>query len=208
MQGAESFWTFCSELLYPSRCALCQRLMDSHLCTECVAEMGRYSGAHRPIDGTDGTFSLFHYDGRAAQAVRRLKYSRSTALASPMSAMLLEEYQALGWRCDAVLPVPIHFSRECVRGFNQARLLAEGFEVPVEERVLRRIRRTRPQVQLSPQQRSTNLIDAFQASSSVQGKAVLLLDDVLTTGATVRECAKALRVAGVGAIYILTFARG
>jgi len=115
---------------------------------------------------------------------------------------------------DLIVPVPLHRSRLRQRGFNQSALIAR--EVgrllgrPVAEDLLRRVRRTRPQVELHASQRAANVRDAFAAveAPALQRKTVLLIDDVLTTLATCEECARVLVDAGAKTVYVAGVARG
>jgi ComF family protein len=147
--------------------------------------------------------TLFRYEGRAGQAVRALKYGRSTSLIDAMAGEVRAAVSDLGFGVDAVIPVPIHWSRRCTRGFNQSELLCEGTETRPE--LLARVRRTRPQAGLTRDERERNLHGAFRASPRVSGLRVLLVDDVLTSGHTARECAKVLREAGAAEVGILAF---
>jgi len=146
---------------------------------------------------------LFQYEGRAAQAVRRLKYERATSLAPWMAERVAEAVAAHRLDPELVIPVPIHWSRRCQRGFNQAEVLCAS--IPRVQRTLMRIRRTRPQVGLSLDERAKNLAGAFRSESSLVGQRVLLVDDVFTTGHTARECARSLRAAGAAEVGVLAF---
>ena len=161
-----------------------------------------------PMPDLDAVAWVFQYEGRAAQAVRNLKYQRVTSLARPMSELMAQTLQAQRWDIDLVVPVPIHFSRRCTRGFNQAEMLCEAIAQSQSKKSLLRIRRTPPQVGLSRDRRLTNLIGAFRAMPEVAGKSVLLVDDVITTGTTACECARMLRTAGANRVYGLVFAKG
>ncbi len=111
---------------------------------------------------------------------------------------------------DLLVPVPLHSRRLRWRGFNQAILLARTFsDLPLGLDTLVRRRPTLPQVKLSPRERQTNVKGAFAVPdpAAIQDKSVLLVDDVYTTGATVKECARALRRAGVARVEVLTVAR-
>jgi ComF family protein len=111
---------------------------------------------------------------------------------------------------DLVAPVPLHPKRLRARGFNQALLLARGLsDTPVAREALTRVRHTAPQVGLNPKERRENVKGAFAVPepAGVKGKNVLLLDDLYTTGATVRECARVLRRAGAHRVDVLTVAR-
>lgn len=192
------------DLVYPAKCGLCDRLSDDAICEECRTEFVAVPRVGRSvIPPVDYAFSLFAYHGRAGQAVRRLKMSRVTTLAKPMSQLMLEAAEELKIEADWTVPVPIHWSRRSWRGFNQAELLAEPF--PNVRAVLLKIRKTKPQVALDALNRGTNLIDAFSALPSVVGKSILLIDDVLTTGSTARYCATALKAAGAREVGLLAF---
>lgn len=148
------------------------------------------------------------YTGRAAQAVRRLKYERVTSHAALMSCQMAELAELTGLDlADAVIPVPIHWTRRCLRGFNQAELLAEAFS-RVQPELLRRIRPTRPQVGLSTDERLHNLQGAFVAEEHVKGQSILLLDDVTTSGGTALECARTLLERGAREVSLITYAAG
>lgn len=114
---------------------------------------------------------------------------------------------------DLVMPVPLHKSRLRQRGFNQSLLLADVVgrlhSIPLSYGNLRRIRPTRPQVELSGEERIKNVAGAFDLvrPHEVEGRRVLLVDDVLTTGATMNECASVLKQAGAEFVACLTLAR-
>jgi len=148
--------------------------------------------------------SLYMYRGRAAEAVQAFKYGRHTAMASWMADEVGSAPGRFGLEYDAAVPVPIHWSRRASRGFNQSEMLAERLS-PLGG-ALMRVRPTPPQVGLSREQRQKNLIGAFAATPAVRGLRVLLIDDVLTSGSTARECAKALLAQGATEVGILTFA--
>ena len=208
MSGVKTFSNSCFNWLYPPRCALCSILGDEAICINCLQEFVAADQIRTAIG--DGplklTATLYPYRGRVGQAVRRLKYSRGTALAMPMAAMMAEGLSRLGLtEYNLIVPVPIHWSRLFSRGFNQSVLLAEGLP-RVNGKALQRIRRTKPQARLSRVERLSNLDRAFRAQSIVEGKTILLIDDVLTSGETVRECAKALAAAGAREVAALAFA--
>jgi ComF family protein len=179
-------------------------LGDDPICSSCIQEFVPADVIRNSHD--DGplklTVTLYSYTGRPGQAVRRLKYSRATTLAPPLAQMLADGIQRVGLtHYDLVVPIPIHWSRRCTRGFNQSELLCEA--VCFDARVLSRIRRTRPQARLDREARMHNLVGAFAASPQVAGMSVLLVDDVLTSGHTARECARALADAGATKVAAL-----
>jgi ComF family protein len=118
-----------------------------------------------------------------------------------------------GLSLDAIIPVPLHPKRLRWRGFNQAVLLARevgrSWQVPVDPFILFRSRETPPQTQLDEGERRKNVRGAFalNPAKSVQGKVLLLVDDVYTSGATVNECSRVLTRAGAREVHVLTLAR-
>lgn len=208
MSAAKHFSSSFFSWVYPSRCALCSHLGDDSICPSCLQEFQHLDRIRSSFDdaGLKLIATLYPYSGRTGQAVRRLKYARATSLAAPLSGMIAEGAERLGLlNHDLVVPIPIHWSRRCMRGFNQSELLCERLP-HVSRDALFRIKRTKPQAQLSRDARMVNLVGAFRARPVVAGKSVLLVDDVLTSGHTARECAKALMQAGAKEVAVLAFA--
>ncbi len=154
------------------------------------------------------------YDAAVREALHAFKFSGKTALAAPLGDLLVEVCASgLPVAPDLVVPVPLHRARERERGFNQAGLLARRVArrlgAPLGTRALRRVRSTRAQADLGGAERRTNVRGAFAArtAAALAGRHVLLVDDVLTTGATVSECARVLIDAGALTVGALTVAR-
>ncbi len=153
------------------------------------------------------------FDGPVRNALHRIKYRRDIALADALTLQMLKTYRAhLAWQVDAVLPVPLSRQRLQERGYNQAALfalpLALALGTSYRPAALRRVRHTRSQVELSWEQRQENVAGAFIAApDDVSGKTILLVDDVITTGATLNACASALRSAGARTVYAFSVAR-
>jgi len=151
------------------------------------------------------------YTGPLRDAVQRFKFGRRAALARPLAALVLEQWAPAVPTGAVLVPVPLARARERERGFNQAALLAErvarALDAPLRSRWLARTRATAPQTALNATERRVNVSGAFVASTSAAGADVVLVDDVLTTGATAAECARALRAAGARSVGVLTVAR-
>lgn len=152
------------------------------------------------------------YTGSLRQALHALKFRGRRALAGPLGDLVREQcLSVLHPGGEALVPVPLARARLRERGFNQAELIADrlgaALDVPVRGRWLMRVRDTAPQTDLAAAERMTNVEGAFVASSSVAGRHVVLVDDVFTTGATCRACARALRAAGALRIDVVTVAR-
>lgn len=155
------------------------------------------------------------YDGPARKLVQALKFSDRTDLAPMMAGWMLRAGAELVAESDAVLAVPLHRRRLIGRAYNQsgelARAISHATGLPLLAGVLARRKATAPQVGLGRTARIANLSGAFAVppaqAPQVAGKRLLLVDDVLTTGATVNAAAKVLRRAGAAEVWVLTFAR-
>jgi len=156
--------------------------------------------------------SRFVYGGGVRKALHRLKYKRDVALGEALAQPMIQCLQAQAWTIDLVAPVPLGLARKAERGYNQAALLARPIALSLgleyRSNLVRRGRETRSQVGLSAAARRENVAGAFWAKPKhLHGKCVLLVDDVLTTGATVNACAQAIVEAGADCVYGLTLAR-
>jgi ComF family protein len=145
-------------------------------------------------------------------AIHRLKYRRDIALGEVLARPMIECFQSVGWQVDLVTPVPLGVARYAERGYNQAALLARPLALSCGLRyasqALIKIKDTRSQVGLGIEQRRENVAGAFMAQNRfVEGRSVLVVDDVTTSGATLEACAVALMSAGAKMVYCLTLAR-
>ena len=209
-----------------------------HVCAGCAGKTRRIEPpfcqrCSEPFDGAiDGEFQCancgdreLHFDcavapylsrGVVREFIHRFKYDHERFLRRPLAAWLadaLSDPRLAGHPIDAIVPVPLHPTRFRERGFNQAMLLAELLSqraaVPLLD-ALQRTRYTTTQTRLDRQERMENLRNAFRVrhSAAVQNRHLLLVDDVFTTGSTVDECARVLRLAGASSVRVATVARG
>ena len=159
--------------------------------------------------------AVARYDDTARRLVHRLKYGDRLELARALGTMMARAGAELLAEADVIAPVPLHRSRLWWRRFNQAMALAGAVSrlsgVPCDPFLLARVKRTRSQVGLSKSQRGENLQGAFRvpadARPRVEGKRILLVDDVVTTGETANACSRALLRGGAETVDVLSFAR-
>jgi ComF family protein len=176
-----------------------------HLCGRCILDPPPYSGAR----------SFGYYTAELSRTVQEFKFRGRKNLVGLLAPLLAGAFVE-SWNreeFDFLVPIPLHPKRKRKRGFNQAALLSRKLSqliaVPCCDTALRRVRDTAPQVGLSDSQRLRNLQSAFQCKdkAAVAGKRVLLIDDVMTTGATLASAAAALVSSGAARVSALTLAR-
>ena len=170
--------------------------------------------AHRTLH-FDAAVAAYRSRGIVRKLVHEFKYGHQRHLRHPLAAWLaetLDDPRLRDRRFDIIVPVPLHPTRERERGFNQALLLAENLSatssLPLRS-ALERIRYTTTQTAHDRAERMENLRDAFRLrkNADVRGLRVLLIDDVLTTGSTLSECARVLKAAGAISVHAATAAR-
>lgn len=190
----------CSICGIPFNCA-----GGDHCCSACLTDPPHYDSARAAL----------LYDGAVRDMIHSFKYNRRRHLCQPLSLLAIERMSDFLHECktDIIVPVPLHRTRLRQRGFNQAVLLgskmSRGLGIPMLPDVLARTRKTEPQVELSASERRLNVKDAFSVKKHqmLTGKRIMLLDDVITTGSTMNECAKELKKAGAEIVIALTIAR-
>jgi len=190
------------DLLFPPVCVACERV-GTLLCERCVADFTpltvELSRAAPPLSDK---VALGVFSGPLQTAIHALKYDRLTALAIPLGDLMAGRIREAAWPVSLLIPIPLHASRQRERGYNQAALLgaviADRLGWTQEPDLLVRVRQTRTQVGLGYRERQENVAGAFAVATPdrVKGCDVILVDDVYTTGATMRECALVLLQAG------------
>jgi len=174
-------------------------------------ERGVCAACRSGLRGFDHAASFGIYEGSLRSLIHLFKYSGMKPLARPLAACL-DRAISVDEHFDAVVPVPLHWRRQWSRGFNQAELLARYVAkrrgIPVMN-ALRRKRATATQAGLANAGRRRNVVGAFavKGTPELAGKNILLIDDVMTTGATASACAAALKRGGAGSVSLLTLAR-
>lgn len=222
-------------ILFPETCPVCKNAATDHetapICSDCWQAVSPYKGpmcqrCGKPLVSDVSTIcgecledgpafscarSFGLYEGVLKKAISLLKFYGIKRLSKPLSDIILHIEMP---RVDAVLPVPLHEKRLRQREYNQSALitkyLAKSLGIEVLLNCLVKIRDTAPQVGLSSKDRRKNIKGAFDIKQRelIKGKNIMLVDDVVTTGATVRECSRVLKKAGAENIYVITLAHG
>lgn len=206
------------DLIYPPRCAFCRRLLDRQekgVCRFCRPKL-----PYVPADGqvqhfrnVDKCLSPLYYHGSVKDSLHRYKFGGATAYADIYSEFIVKCIDENQISCDSITWVPLSRRRLRKRGYDQAELLAELIAKHLGQRpvrLLKKLRDTPPQSQTgSAEKRRANIAGAYAClhPEQVQGKRILLVDDIVTTGATLSEAAKVLKKAGAKEVICATLAR-
>ena len=232
------YWHLALDLVYPKRCPVCDHTLEviedihpwckptilyvkSPYCMICGKPL---TNEQEHEEKCDDCKKRTHYfvANRAlmlyrpmAESFYRFKYAGRKEYAEFYGKEMARRMVRLikSWKPDAIIPVPIHRKRRLQRGYNQAeeiaKVLGRELNLPVETRILKRVKNTIPQKLLGDLERQNNLKKAFNIGvSSVKLKQVILVDDIFTTGSTLDACALTLRQAGVQKVYCVCAAIG
>ena len=154
----------------------------------------------------------WHSDATLRAAVHAFKYEGELALAEPLAERLIEALIWLDWHFDIIVPIPLHDERLRERGYNQSELLADfvaaELDIHCAYDCVVRVRNTESQAKLSGADRRDNVKGAFEVMENVEGLRILLVDDVVTSGETIGECANKLREHGAAAVYGIAVSMG
>ncbi|HXV27341.1 MAG TPA: ComF family protein [bacterium] len=211
-------------LIYPATCGACTRLLEldeKGLCSKCRLALCslRFSPAdcaiEESIKGIDEGWTLYPYEFPVKEIISGIKFSRKRWLVRTFEDEVADFFTTLSAEriYDFLIPIPLDPRKRLDREFNQSELIAMLIEkksgIPVKRRILTKQRNTPPQSQLPRHERQTNLNNAFQVRhrDQIRGKRLLLVDDILTTGATSGETARLLKKSGAKRVDVFTLAR-
>ena len=179
------------------RCAL--PLPNGEICGHCLSKPPHH----------DAAFAAFSYEFPLDKLVQAFKYAHRLALGDYFGQQLVQRIKAPA--ADLIIPLPLHPERLRQRGFNQAlelaRPVSKAWKLPIDTTCCRRTRNTPAQADLPWSERVKNIQGAFQCSTDLTGKRIILVDDVMTTGASLNECCRTLKLHGAAAITLLVVAR-
>lgn len=198
----KKFYLALMDFFWPEKriCPFCrQRAVTGCICSQCREKINFLQ---------QETVSLAVYEGLMQEVIRRFKYHGETDLAYPLAQLMREKFGELS---GLIVPLPLHENKIRERGYNQTLVLAEALSEITYCRVypaLIRVKETVSQTTLNRYQRLHNVAGAFKTVLEVRGRKLVLLDDVLTTGATVNEAKREMLLSGAKEVKILTLAKG
>lgn len=189
-----------SDLIFPmaNRCPICSKECSAGVCGDCAAEL-------ETLRISDEA-SVFTYSKRVRNIIRRYKFNGEKYLCDVICDYMLP----LVKETDVITNVPVHISRRRERGYDQAMLIACGLAKRSGvkyETLLEKTMRTPPQSKLTAEQRVKNVLGKYAVKADVEGRRILLVDDVITTGATINECRRMLLNAGAARVDYISFAK-
>ena len=203
------------EWLFPRKCILCRRLLsrdETDLCRKCRVDQPEYRYGKRKISYIADLTALWMYEGQVRASLHRYKFGGARHYAASYGQLLALRIQMDLPRPDVITWVPVSAKRRRQRGYDQVELLARAvageLEIPAEK-LLDKFRDNQPNSELRTQpERRANVLGVYKAiePERLAGKRVLLLDDIVTTGATASECARVLVTTGAEEIYFAAIA--
>jgi ComF family protein len=216
------------DFILPRFCCSCRTKLNSNqdtICSDCISKIQR-STASRLQREYERKFSdkkiisefyspfVFEKDKELQHAIHALKYNKNFQVGIFLGKVLADEIKKniTTWNFDLIVPIPLHHLKKAERGYNQSFYIAKGvskiLNIKVSDRIVKRIKYTESQTTMNISEREENIYGAFKVKlkNAISGKNILLIDDVITTGATISECGKILLEAGANKIYAASIA--
>lgn len=206
-------------LLYPNVCGFCGKICKGSICKKCELKLHEYE-INNDV-GANLVLSLFKYEGIIRQKMIEYKFGDKAYLYRTFAKIVLKNEKVCGFlrNYDIIIPVPLHKKKKRARGYNQTELIAKEIannipNLKLETNILIKTKNTEVQSLLTRNQRRENIKNAFEINVGtgfhtrpIEGKKIILFDDIYTTGATANECRRVLKNAGAKEILVLTIAK-
>lgn len=213
------------DFILPRLCASCKKKLPVNIeivCKKCFSKLilakdqtlkyhyQRHFGTDKFIDDFRAAY-LFEADKPIQRIIHSLKYDKKFFVGTFLGKMVAKIHyeEILKWNADFIVPVPLHRIKKSLRGYNQSDYIAKGISkelgIPVKNKLIKRKRNTETQTHLTHFERMMNVKEAFKVNNKklVSGKNLILVDDVVTTGSTISECARTLKNSGAKNVYAL-----
>lgn len=203
------------DIIFPKKCVNCGKICENWVCAECFAKINYGKIEYFKEGEIKYLISLFSYD-EIRDKMLKFKFNDEAYIKNYFIELVIrhDKIRNMIRKCDLIIPVPMYFLKKLKRGYNQSELLASGIarELQLQEdnNLLIKYKNTRTQSLLNIEERKNNLHDCFKVTNykKIENKNILLVDDIYTTGATIRECIKQLKQYNYKSISILVVAKG
>jgi len=218
MSKVLSFINHAINLIFPNVCGICEKICKEDLCKKCEIKLNNIMKVK--IDNyNDKNFKkhlyIFKYEGIIKERLIKFKFREKAYIYKSMVNFLIKNEKVCRFlkTYDIIIPVPIHYNRKVTRGYNQSALiakeLAKKLNIKYEEKVLFKKVNNKPQSTKNKEDRAKNVIDVYYTKNeqNIYNKKIILLDDIYTTGSTVNECCKILKLAGAKSVDVISIAK-
>ena len=218
MQKVLWFINYAINLIFPNVCGICDKICKDDLCTKCEIQLKNIM-KNRIDNYNDKKFKkhlyIFKYEGIIKERLIKFKFREKSYIYKAFVNFLIKDEKACRFlkSYDIIIPVPIHYNRKVTRGYNQSALiakeLAKKLDIKYEEKVLLKKVNNSPQSTQNKENRKQNVIGVYYTKNEerIYNKKIILLDDIYTTGSTVNECSKILKLAGAKHVDVITIAK-
>lgn len=208
------------ELIYPPVCGMCDRINKNNICVNCKAKIKKYlindieNCKNNKEVYYDYRIKILKYENMVRERIIEYKFREKTYIYKTLEKIILNNEKIYSFlkKYDIIMPVPMYKKKKLERGYNQteliARELSKDLEIELDYKNLKKIKNTKTQSKLTKAERKENIKNAFMIKNTfrVEGKKIILFDDIYTTGSTLNECSRILKEAKVKEIAILTIA--
>ena len=212
------FINYAINLIYPNVCGICEKICKDDLCKKCEIKLNNIMKLKIDIYKNKNFrkhLYLFKYEGIIKEKLIKFKFNEKPYIYKSFVKILIKNKKVCRFlkSYDIIIPVPIHYNRKVVRGYNQSALIskktAKILNIKYENKVIFKKINNKPQSTKNKAERKANVIGAYYCKNEhrIYGKKVLILDDIYTTGSTVNECSKVLKLAGAKSVDVITIAK-
>lgn len=208
------------ELIYPPICGICEKINSEYICEKCKDKLNKYliykieDCKNNKKVYYDYKIKILRYENVVREKIIDYKFNEKTYIHKTLEKIILNDEKIYSFlkKYDIILPVPLYKNKKWERGYNQTELiaknLAKDLQITLNNKILKKVKNTKVQSRLTKRERAENIKDAFAVTDRfyIENKKIIIFDDIYTTGSTINECSKILKIANAKEIAILTIA--
>lgn len=205
------------QIIYPSKCIFCDKDLEFNkqidICSECYKKLTFADNSKSEKSYVDEVYSAVEYKGEVKKAIKRFKYQNKAYLFRTFARLILNNIEKNNIKADIIVSIPLHMDREVERGYNQSELIAKelskNMKIKYSNKILKREKTTAHLAKCNKKERKHMIEGVFKviAPDIIKDKVVIVVDDVYTTGATINECGKVLKLGGAKKVIAITVAK-